>query len=130
MKVFDIVPGCTENCFARSGRKLESTTAACLVNFGFPETGEALKKKIAEVYADELGTLVGDLPGMIVKNFICNFDTGVFGGFYLWESAEGMINWNEGKTPIKTPDGDLFLTDWLASETCNPSIVTFSACKI
>ena len=129
MKVFDISPGSTENCFARSGRKVESTTAACLINFGFPETGEALKQKM-ESSDDEMGTWFGDLPGLIVKMFIGNFDAGVFGGFYLFDSAEKMNSYVEGKTSVKTPDGDLFITEWLASNTCNPSIVTFSGCTI
>ena len=136
MKVWDVVPGCTENCFARSGRKLESTTAACLYNFGYVDsisTGPNFKKTVAELFTDDSGFCFGDLPGLIVKVFINNFETNSFGGLYLWESAETMNNYYDGKTLVKYSEmGDLFIRGFISSneQLCNGSFEKFSACNI
>ena len=84
------------------------------------------------MYNDDAGIWFGNLPGLIVKIFLNNFDTGVFGGLYLFESAETMNNYVDGKTLVKTPDGDLNVKEFLSTseQLCNQSFVKFSGSNI
>ena len=51
-KVWDVEQGFTEICYETSGKKVENTAAACLYNFGYTSTGEALKKAFASEVKD------------------------------------------------------------------------------
>ena len=64
--------------------------------------------------------------GIIVKVFLNNLETGVYGGFYIWESVEAMHGYVDGKNLLKTPDGDINIREWL---TTRDDVINFSALK-
>jgi heme-degrading monooxygenase HmoA len=60
-----------------------------IINFNLQEMSQAQYLEVC----DEVATAFADIPGLISKKWLANEETNTYGGVYLWEDKQSMLDY-------------------------------------
>jgi len=64
-----------------------------IINFNLHE----LSREQYEGVCDELASTFAAVPGLISKTWLANEETNTYGGVYLWEDKQAMLNYQDSE---------------------------------